>query len=111
MAYTLVVESFNYIVLFMGVLFASGIAAEWLKDDMKHVYKIFAFTTVGILGLLLGFELFTENISYYNGAIMQFPPLGWAFIMWGAFNLIIPCLTVWNLVTDPYRRLDKNGRV
>jgi len=104
MAYMVSHETFNTVLLFMGILFASNIACEWIKDDMKYLYQGVALLIDAALGLIMGWELFTENVWLGGIGSMQFPPLGFVIAGFGALCFVLFVFKWLPMVVKPYEK-------
>jgi hypothetical protein len=102
MTYMLSVDTLNYIMVFMALMFACCIACEWLKDDMKTLYRVIILITNAALGLVSGWELFTNNVVFAGGMTMQFEPLGFILSTFGALNGLLLFIVIILPIIRPF---------
>lgn len=102
MTYMLTSDTVNTLMMFAGVLFCAAIACEWLKDDMKYLFQGVALLIDSALMIMLGLELFTQNIVTDSGSTMQFDPLGAILLGFGALCFILMAARWLPLLLKPY---------
>ena len=107
--YLLTTDTLNSLLLFMGILFASGIACEWMPEksetrDIKYVYQFVAYIANFMLGVLLGAELIAGNVVESN-ITEQFWPLGLCLICWGVLSFIVLAVSMSRVIVKPYMRV------
>lgn len=105
MAYIILQETFNALLIFIALLFCAGILCEWMNTEKKHIYQFLIFFTTALLSGVLGFELFTENIMTANGVTMQFGPLGFIMIFFGFSSFVILAINISQIIKKPIQRL------
>lgn len=102
MTYMLAYETLNTLIWVIFLLYGLCIACEFLKDDMKILYRTILLLINAALGLVAGWSLFTTNVLYTAGTTMQYEPLGFILATSGAFSFLLLCVTLLPYALRPY---------
>ncbi len=98
-------DTFNTTFYIIVILFAIGVFCELIKDDRRFVYQFVAFFSSMGMSIITGIELFTKNIEYPNGVILEWPNLGWYILGFGILSFIAFCLVLWQRIKYPYEKM------